>query len=259
MFTRLSDPVWQLLTPLQKLQFPWRLATVLSVALSPLAALAAARVGPGMRLQDRLPVLAAVVIVSLWLVVSALGGRDIMRQSPKPELNELAQDAWEYKPRWVLAHDFQLAVRSAKGPDGRIPRAVLGANGRIDVVRWRPRDIVLQVDASDDAVLTVHQFYFRGWRASLDGNPITVKPSEPHGFVTVAVPAGSHSVALRLRMTAPERIGWLLTALSAAICLGLLLPNGGSSRRASADSPAGSRAVGDEVGSEESTSQEWKR
>jgi hypothetical protein len=224
LLTRASDSVWQLLTPLQRIQFPWRLATLITVALTALAAYGAASLRPVMAPGRRSLVLASVCIVALWLMLTARNGLEILRQTPQPELNSVAQDAWEYKPRWVQAEDFQRAVRQSKGPDGRIPRAALEGGGRLEVVHWRPRDIRLQVEAPRDTVLTVYQFYFPGWQALLDGETrVKVQPSRPHGLVTLPLPAGSHLVELRLRMTPNERNGWLLTGLSALLCFAVLL------------------------------------
>ncbi len=225
LLTRPSDIIWRILTPLQRVQFPWRLTMVITVAVTALVALAAANVKHGMTLGRRSLVLASVCIVSLWLVVTAMSGLEILAQTPKPELNRLAHDAWEYKPRWVQGDDFQHAVRHARGPDGRIPKATLDTDGRVGVVHWRPRDIKLTVQAPRDAVLTVYQFYFPGWQALIDGRTrVAIRPSQPHGLVTLAVPAGSHSIDLRLRMTPNERNGWLLTGLSALVCVAYLLP-----------------------------------
>ena len=153
LLTRASEPVWQLLTPLQRIQFPWRLATLITVALTALAAHGAASLKPRMAPGRRSLVLAAVCIVALWLMVTARNGLEILRQTPNAELNPHAQDAWEYKPRGVQGEDFQRAVRQSKGPDGRIPKAALDAGGRVEVVRWRPRDIRLHVEAPRDSVL----------------------------------------------------------------------------------------------------------
>jgi len=126
LLTKPSHLVWQILAPLQRIQFPWRLATVITVAVTALVAHAAANLKPGMALGRRSLVLGSACIISLWLIVTALSGLDILHQTPKPELNRLAQDAWEYKPRWVQGHDFQLAVRHARDPDGHVPKARLG-------------------------------------------------------------------------------------------------------------------------------------
>jgi len=223
MLTLPSDFVWQILKPLQRIQFPWRQASLLTVALAALVAQAEANVISDMSLPRRLLVLPIAVIVSSWLTLTTLHGVEILRQTPKPELNRLAHDAWEYKPRWVQGDDFQRAVKHARVADGRIPKARLSTEGKISVERWRPRDIRLVIESSTDAVLTVHQFFFPGWRALIDGKtPVQVQPSQPFGLVTLPLPAGTHAVELRLRMTPNERNGWLLTGLSAVgwlLCL----------------------------------------
>lgn len=163
-------------------------------------------------------ILAALCIVALWLMVTARNGLEILRQTPNAELNPRAQDAWEYEPRGVQGEDFQRTVRQSKGADGRIPKAAPDAGGRVEVVRCRPRDIRLQVEALQDSVLTVYQFYFPGWQARLDGQTgVQVQPSQPHGLVTLPLPAGSHAVELRLRTTPNERNGCLLTGVSVLI------------------------------------------
>ena len=222
MLTKPSDFLWQILTPLQRIQFPWRQVSLLTVAVTALFAQAAAGLRPGMSLSQRLAVWAIVIITSCWLMVTALDGLQILSQTPQPELNRLAQDAWEYKPRWVQSDDFGRAVKHARDPDGHTPKARLSTEGQISVVHWRPRDIKLLIESPRDSVLTVYQFFFPGWKALMDGQtPIQVQPSQPHGLVTLAMPAGSHSV--ELRMTPNERNGWLLTGLSAAIWVAHLL------------------------------------
>jgi len=224
LLTRPSEIVWQVLPALQRIQFPWRLATVITIALAALAAHAAAPIQRGMTLSRRALVLASSCIVSLWLTLTALNGLEILHQTPKPELNRLAQDAWEYKPRWVQAEDFQRAVRNAKAEDGRIPKATLGAGGQVSVAHWRPRDIRLLVDAQSDSLLTVYQFYFPGWQALVDGRTrVQTQPSRPDGLVTLPVPAGRHTVELRLGMTSAEHNGWLLTGLASIVWIGSLL------------------------------------
>jgi len=63
-------------------------------------------------------------------------------------------------------------------------------------------------------------FDFPGWRATVDGQPVTITPSDPHGFITFPVSAGTHDVRVEFGSTAPRTLG---TGISIVTLLVLLL------------------------------------
>ncbi|MEL7672868.1 MAG: hypothetical protein AAGU78_03930, partial [Chloroflexota bacterium] len=60
-----------------------------------------------------------------------------------------------------------------------------------------------------------------GWRARLDGRPVTLRATEPDGLIALSVPEGRHELQLSYSATGARRAGWVLTA--AAFALGLRL------------------------------------
>ena len=63
-------------------------------------------------------------------------------------------------------------------------------------------------------------FYFPGWRVTVDGNPVSIAPTEPEGLISFDVPTGRHTVAVRFSST-PIRTA--LTALSLLSLTGLFV------------------------------------
>jgi hypothetical protein len=63
-------------------------------------------------------------------------------------------------------------------------------------------------------VLRLYTFYFPGWKAYVDGQPVEITLSEPEGWITFWVPAGEHTVRVQLEETLPRLVGWGLTALA---------------------------------------------
>jgi hypothetical protein len=61
-------------------------------------------------------------------------------------------------------------------------------------------------------------FYFPGWTAYVDGEPVEIMLSEPEGWITFWVPAGAHSVVVQLENTWPR---WLAGGLSTLAAVGL--------------------------------------
>jgi hypothetical protein len=77
--------------------------------------------------------------------------------------------------------------------------------------------------------LRFHTFYYPGWTAYIldeDSEAVqAVVPIEPEGelgLITVPLPQGRHILLLRFEDTPPRRIGTGISAVSLALCLGLL-------------------------------------
>ena len=84
----------------------------------------------------------------------------------------------------------------------------------------------LALDTPAPLALRLHQFAQPGWQARLDGRTVPVYPSGELGLVTVDVPAGSHSLALRFGATPARVAGGLLATLSVGIWAWLALRSG---------------------------------
>lgn len=56
-------------------------------------------------------------------------------------------------------------------------------------------------------------FYFPGWEATLDDQPIAVHPSIPEGLITADVPAGGHILRFRFGTTGAQRLGVALSTI----------------------------------------------
>ena len=63
----------------------------------------------------------------------------------------------------------------------------------------------ISVSATAPAVICYHQFFFPGWRATLDNEPTALACNNPWGVITVTVPPGKHDVRFFFGQT-PLRI-----------------------------------------------------
>jgi hypothetical protein len=110
-------------------------------------------------------------------------------------------------------------------PAEKIERAGWPPGAAAEVVEARPGQMRVRVDAPADFVLTVRVFAFPGWRADVDGSPAAITASAPHGLITVPVPAGEHTVTLRLADTPARTAGWIVSALALlSLAAGLVWP-----------------------------------
>ncbi|HLL72737.1 MAG TPA: hypothetical protein VK363_14940, partial [Pyrinomonadaceae bacterium] len=240
LMTPLSDFVWRLVKPLRTIQFPWRFNAVLCVAAAALIAQAAGSLRRGRRngaFRWSALVLGCVLVLG-WVVFTVQVARKefptLRRGSPagmdEAYLKRLehGRDAPEYRPATAAstqAGDFEnLLSRICRDESGRMARAcAVEGTGTIKVERWQPREISLRVETESGLALNVSQFYYPGWAAYLDGRRHPLAPSAPDGLLHLTVPAGTHQVNLRLRHTAAEDAGIILSAASLVALLLYLL------------------------------------
>jgi hypothetical protein len=231
--TPASRLVWEYLPFLSETLYPWRFLGMASLAAAILLGIPMDLIWQQTGHSEWL--LAAVTAV---LVIAAVPWLYPPREavSADPKLGELLQfempplfigttTLGEFLPRWVEELPDTSALRSEHRASGDAER-LLPADGVHFQRRGGPAwDSTYDVTVEKATVLTYRQFYFPGWRATLDGEPIPIEPSVPEGLITFRVPAGSHALQLTFGSTPARTAGWAVSALGAA---GMLLVGTGT-------------------------------
>lgn len=258
MMTPLSKPVWLVIPVLGRIQFPWRFGTILCVATALLSVLAiSSPAREGNKSHRRLWATVSASLVAVCLVATAYSVWDALLQTGQrasvlaikekdqervtalSEKLALSKGNAGFHPKWATSSSdvggLQSLLQRIGREDGTLRKVrVAEGVGGVVVRRWGPRDILLDVTAPGGAVLNVSQYYYPGWTARLldeSGQDLDVRPTDADGLVGVAVPNGHHLLSLRLRATTPEYLGRVVSALSAAITLYLLITAGWHSLR----------------------------
>ena len=92
----------------------------------------------------------------------------------------------------------------------------LSSAGQVRVVRYSPREVVLEIDTPGAAFLTTSEAYYPGWRARIDGRDQLLYLTNV-AFRGLPVPAGHHTLTMRFD---PPILGW--SALISLLGLALL-------------------------------------
>jgi hypothetical protein len=111
----------------------------------------------------------------------------------------------------------------ATGTVDKVNHVTLPEGTAVSVVEHGPQHDRLHVTGSSEFVLRLFTFYFPGWKAYVDDQPVAIVLSEPEGWITLTVPPGEHDVLVQLEDTAPRIAGWVLAALAAAALAGLVV------------------------------------
>jgi 6-pyruvoyl-tetrahydropterin synthase related domain len=231
-----SDPIWQVLRVLPYLQFSYRLLGVLVPCLAWLAGALVAWVAarrPNLRLG------AASIVAGLSLLAAV----PLLTPLPWPEFGPVTPKAiydlelsgvrgvgttndGEFLPITVLnkpSPNPAITAAVKAGTIEKVDRAALPANTDVTLTGHNTLQDDFAIQAPDTFVLRVLTFYWAGWTAYLDGARVPIQVTNPEGFISVAVPAGSHSLRLRLEETPTQRLGWIISAAALVLLLGLLL------------------------------------
>jgi hypothetical protein len=250
----LSQPLWDAVPLMAFLQFPWRL-------LGPAAFCLAIVAGQASHLLDLAPLTARPFTLAMLIVFPLILTLPIFVPPSWGDFgptDQLAMLEFELNGRalgttstgdFIPVSVITVPEASASlidsyrrgGPIDKVDRETLPSNTSVEIIRHQPTADVFATSSPEDFTLRVLTFMFAGWQASIDGMPVPIQPSEPEGFITIAVPAGEHTVRVWLGTT-PARTLATLISLSGLAALGLIarwLP-----RHSAAERPAESVAKG---------------
>jgi 6-pyruvoyl-tetrahydropterin synthase related domain len=232
-----AAPVWGSTAPLAFLQFPWRFLGPAAFGLAVLAGMNAHWLE---RLKGRVgSVLATAIVVYIialaapllyvteWIHPTVDTSVAAYQQAEAQGLQRATTFSNEYLPKAVSVEPGPTPRLLADYADGypinkvhieTLPRAVT-----VEVLEHGPQQDVWRVSAPAPFTLEVLTYDWPGWRAEVDGQAVPVTPSDPHGLITVPVPAGEHIVRVYLGSTAARDVGNMVTLASVIGVLGIVI------------------------------------
>ncbi len=229
-----SEPLWDAVSVIAYLQFPWRLLGPAAFALAALAGTNAAWIA---RLPDRWGgAIIALIVVAVIAAATPLFYVDDRWRTGPVDASVAAYHAQEVDgslpPGATVSNEFlpkhalvlpgvtaRLLDDYADGyPVDKLNREAVPVGVEVTSLDHGPQHDAWRVQAAAPFTMEVFTLYFAGWRATVDGEPVDITPSEPHGLIRFDVPAGEHTVRLALART-PVR--WAGVSISAAALVGL--------------------------------------
>jgi len=242
--SQLSYPAWAFLPYLRFVQFPWRFSVLPPLAAAVLATRAFAR--PRMP-RPRFVAIAMGMLIAAWMgmavwsvapEIATLRGRPAASVIEARSEVKFRPSTCEYLPatagavttcsdkasdRILVLQDLLEGqpAQSAFFPAGSADQL----SGSASVLDWKPRKVLLDVNAPKAGALTLRHFYYYGWSAELadTGVKIPVAPSNPEGFLQLSVPQGRHEIVVRLGTQPSEKAGRLISLCSLACLAGILI------------------------------------
>jgi hypothetical protein len=230
----LSAPIWDHVPLMPFLQFPWRLLGPVAACLAILAGVGVAHLerAAGSRWADRGAAAAVLLFLGLALPLTypAPWPADFGPTDPASIIQAERRGRWlgttstgDFIPASVVVipplNEHLVNSYHQAGPIDRVNRITLPAGTTVVQTGDRPLAWTYQIAGDDPFVFRLLHFYFPGWSATLDGVPVAIEPAEPDGLMTIEVPAGSHTLAVRFGDTPPRAVGWAISIAALALLL----------------------------------------
>jgi hypothetical protein len=217
-FTLLDHPLWERLPLVTNIQFPYRLLAVMT----PMVCLATA--GLGLLFPRRAEGTWAWALLLGLVATSAsmypgpqekarftVEGRERSVRSARVErlvatTYQTGNNLDEFLPRTV--DRSSPLVGAVASPE---PFAMPPGSGDVRLIDGDP--LRCTANLSQAAEIRFPIFAFTGWRASVDGEHVQVS-ADPDGRISVACPAGEHTVTLWFGLDTPSRAGLGITLVA---------------------------------------------
>lgn len=212
-----SLPVWQILSPLRALQFPWRLLFVVNIA-------AAFCAGYFLKGQKKAPVIAVVLIIAV--LVLSRNFWSVGRYYPESDLTDMKKTIGypgiltmllEETPKWHVIQQESNPYTFFNVQSGQA-----GVKNLI----WKTNYHKFEVTAEKQSVINDKTHYWPGWKVFVDGQE--TKLIDPYsklsqGTLAFEVPPGIHIVESRLTEPLLNKAANAISLISLAFAIMLIL------------------------------------
>lgn len=191
MITPLSYPIWKILTPLQKIQFPMRWMAIVSMCGAVVTAAAVHFLLKGGLLKQRSWAYISVIFVSLFLLLNFVyiwypsafvpiareKFEDDMRKLPEQENYVFWWSVWS-KPKAISTSE-----------------KVLAENREVMIADWKSEERIFTVAGGEPTPARIATFYYPRWKATVNGNPVNPEMDED-GALLIPIPAEKSTVRI---------------------------------------------------------------
>ena len=223
-----SAPLWKAIPALATIQFPFRNAAVVSVAV---AGLVAAAVDDALRNSEGVKRRPSRLVVAVGIMVTLCGGvvgwriDSNFRHPRTVSLDEQKYVDINYRmyvpPSRIAAFSERLGTSPMSyhidptRVEDRVQAKFVKGEGTVGVKQVGFRDFIISVDSSGDGLLEISQLYFPLWKIVANASHSTLNvESSAEGLIEVPITAGKQDLNLVLERRWPEQYGFVVTAVS---------------------------------------------
>ncbi len=233
MLLRPSLPLWLAIPGFENLRFPARLLRLGAVIVSMLGGASLLLLPERWRFLGMIAGMSLVIAQVLpitkpyddWLTWENISAVDEIR-------HEEAARTWgtvsynEFNPIWGERIFLDVPTEIERYAEDPFHLRVFGRD--IAALNWQGLEYenitsnTLRITTDEDRAVRFRQYYFPGWRATVNGESAAIRPDEQIGLITLDLPAGEHIVTLEYAGTSLQHVSALISLISVMLALGFL-------------------------------------
>ncbi len=174
MITPLSLPIWKILPPLQKIQFPARWLSVATMCGAIVASAAVHYLINGNFLRRRKWSYTCIVFASAILLFNCVYIWNPLTFTPFP------RDDFESDMRSLPAKESFVCWWTiwSKTEAFEIKDQVIAGNRQTDIIEWKPEERTFSVSKGLATTARISTFYYPHWKATINENPVNIEMDE---------------------------------------------------------------------------------
>ncbi len=240
----LSRPVWQALPLLSYVQFPWRFLGLVVFGVAICGAGLLDRIGAHSPRREVAALAAGLIAVlavyapfsgEAWFLAVDTRASELVRLRSDLMSAGLAAGRLAPVDSVLNPETVRNSGERATSDDDFLPRGVREkpsepASEPIAVTHGHVMNVTqpaanrfrAELSLSESGTVELRQFWFPGWKASVDSQPGETVPVGARGLVSCAVPAGEHVVEFHYT-SLPQRRSGLLASMLTAVLLGVAM------------------------------------
>jgi hypothetical protein len=218
-----SQFIWDRLSPLWYVQFPWRFL-IFAVLFSSL--LSGAVVDYFYKIvKGRFLVKWAVVFIPIFLVI--LLNKDYFKPARYLEVTDrdytteeelrwrVSKMSFEYVPKGITTVLSDIGTTQVDIKKEELPKTSFATVGKVSVREEKNLPHLKRfLVEGEGGVLTINTYYFPGWEVKVDGQKVKVDDNNKLKLITVDVPRGEHRVEAQFTNTPLRNLANILTVAS---------------------------------------------
>lgn len=222
----ISGPIWALIPPLALIQFPFRLLSLSALFLSLAAAgVLAALNAPRRHLTPGLIALGLAIVLASYPYTQP-------QHTPVTDRNQSPAAVTDFE---IAFPDMRGSTAFAGKPPVDSPKqaayltgaalplaGIIAGEGQVTAVRHGAGSEQVRVNASTPVTLQFYTYWYPGWRATANGQPVAIRAGGPDALITLDLPPGEHDVRIRFGNTPLRTLAAVMSVL-ALVTIAILL------------------------------------
>jgi hypothetical protein len=216
-----STPIWNLVSIIQKIQFPWRFLNISTFLTSLLAGTIVSHFKhPHTKLALLSTICVAIFIIYLPKFTPVTFGpiNDDQKFSGKAWINQVTGGIYDYLPKTSL----HAATSPAKEfiDNINLPETEYRITGAKKGTDW----MFFNIKLPKTSTVSVSILYFPGFQVLVDNHIVGSHPDSELGRITFDIPSGEHQIYIKLHDTTIRQVSNIISLFSIifVLCLSLL-------------------------------------